>query len=238
MASSRTIRSRFMVDDVSRPRRAALNLSTAHALSELGNRSTAGRPATVGSGRRLGDVVELASTGRTPARSAYVDAGLFVLKVGNLTGQGIDWCPRDRNFVMPSASYENLLVASGDIVLTSSAHHPKYIAQKVDIIQTIPDFVGGRAAFVGELLRLRVRSTEADPFELLGFLRSPSARAAIQEMISGQTAHLRARDLVELRIPNKLTSDEIVTLLRREAELSRELNLLSQRQRALLTAVT
>jgi type I restriction enzyme M protein len=214
-----------------------VTLPEARSLSQLA-KMTAQRSSSK-SVRKLGDIIELASTGRTPARAAYVDdRGLFVLKVGNLTGQGIDWCPRDRNFVTASPGYEKLLVASGDIVLTSSAHHPKYIAQKVDIIQFIPDFVGGRASFVGEVLRLRVRAGEADPFALLAFLRTPSTRAAIQEMIAGQTAHLRPRDLVELTIPDTLANEEIVKVLRREAEISRELNFLAERQRTLLGGVT
>lgn len=205
-------------------------LQASTPLSSLG----APKKTAVGVGRRLGDIVELAGTGRTPARSAYADDGLFVLKVGNLTGQGIDWCPRDRNFVAPSKTYESLLVDSGDIVLTSSAHHPKYIAQKVDIVQFIPEFVGGRASFVGEVLRLRIRKGKGNPFALLAFLRSPRTKDAIREMITGQTAHLRARDLVELPIPDRLATEKMICILRREAELSRELNELAYQQRTLL----
>src|SRR5690606_33018820 len=48
----------------------------------------------------LGDLVSEIRTGRTPPRSAYSDGpGLFLIKVGNLTGAGINWVPRDRNFI-------------------------------------------------------------------------------------------------------------------------------------------
>lgn len=199
-------------------------------------RST-GQRAVAGT-RRLASIIALADTGRTPARAAYVDDGIFMVKVGNLSGQGIDWCPRERNFAKPSASYDRLLLAPGDLVLTSSAHVRKYIAQKVDIIQSVPDFVGGRAAFVGEVLRLRLRADAGvDPYELLAFLRSPRTRAVIQEMISGQTAHLRPSDLLELPIPEIMANDELVDILRQETELARKLNLLSRRQRELLVSV-
>ena len=37
--------------------------------------------------------------GKTPPRNAYSDSGAFILKVGNLTGSGINWEARDRNYV-------------------------------------------------------------------------------------------------------------------------------------------
>lgn len=208
------------------------------AESPLASLSRAPGPAILpGAGRaaRLGDIVSLAETGRTPARAGYADGGgLFVVKVGNLTGQGIDWYPRDRNFVSPTPAFQKLLLAPGDLLLTSCAHHRRYIAQKVDIVQSIPAFIGGQASFVAEMIRLRVQPGEVDPFELLAFLRSPGARAAIQDRVSGQTAHLRPRDLLELPLPPRLAAPELVALLRRESELSRELNEIAHRQREIL----
>ena len=176
--------------------------------------------------RRLGDLVveELARTGKTPPRGDYVEAGgVFAVKVGNLSGAGIDWTPRERNFVRPDSVTPSLWLEAGDIVLTSSAHNPKYIAKKVDLVFDIPDFVGGRATFVGEVLRLRARPGAVDPFELLAFLRSPVRRAEIQAMIRGQTAHLRPDDLLSLELPAAPPNPELVALLRREAELAAEL---------------
>ena len=63
-------------------------------------------------GKRLQDFVELANTGRTPGRGAYTDYGMFILKVGNLTGRGIDWEPRDRNFVSYTESIKRGKIAS------------------------------------------------------------------------------------------------------------------------------
>ena len=42
-------------------------------------------------GKTLREYVEFANTGRTPGRNAYTEEGMFILKVGNLTGRGIDW---------------------------------------------------------------------------------------------------------------------------------------------------
>jgi type I restriction enzyme M protein len=106
----------------------------------------------------LGDLVleDFAKTGRTPPRKSYVtEGGIFAVKVGNLSGAGINWAPRDRNFVRAESVSEILLLEEGDIVLTSSAHNPKYIAKKVDLVFEIPEYVGGRATFVGEVPRLR-----------------------------------------------------------------------------------
>jgi len=185
--------------------------------------------------RRLADVVELAQTGRTPARAAYTADGIFTLKVGNLTGQGIDWTPRDRNYVAAHFVSGALFLRDGDIVLTASAHNPKYIAQKVDIVHSIPEFAGGQATFVGEVLRLRVKPAAMNPFELLAILRSPDTRTAIQRLIRGQTAHLRPKDLLELPLPHKAAPTRLVELLQREAELARELNLIMAGQRDLLS---
>ena len=187
--------------------------------------------------RALGDLVveEHARTGKTPPRKAYVEqGGVFAVKVGNLSGAGIDWTPRERNFVQPDSVSDALWLEPGDILLTSSAHNPKYIAKKVDIVLEIPDYVGGRATFVGEVLRLRARPGVIDPFELLAILRDPKRRALIQGMIRGQTAHLRPDDLLGLEVPSFPPSPELVALLRREAELASELSRIRNAQAQLL----
>ena len=209
-----------------------VTVSRSASLSSIARGST--RRAGSASCRRVADIVELAQTGRTPARAAYTPEGVFSVKVGNLTGQGIDWTPRDRYFVSPTFVSEGLLLQDGDIVLTSSAHNPKYIAQKVDIVHSIPVFAGGRATFVGEVLRLRVKPGTMSPFELLAFLRSPATRSTIQEMVRGQTAHLRPKDLLELPVPDEAAPPRLVELLKREAEIARELNLVMAGQREIL----
>jgi type I restriction enzyme M protein len=187
-----------------------------------------------GSKIKLGDLVELAQTGRTPARSAYVEDGIFTVKVGNLTGQGIDWCPRERNFAAPERVSDKLLLEDGDILLTSSAHNPRYIAQKVDIVSTIPSWLNGRATFTGEVLRLRANKSKISPFELLGLLRMPSVKMAIRELIRGQTAHLRPDDLVNISVDPTIISKQLVKLLEEEARLYTHLNIIARHQAELL----
>lgn len=207
-----------------------VELPSARPLSSLAG-AQAGRPMRARPGaRRLGDVLELAQTGRTPARAAYTPRGTFAVKVGNLTGQGLDWAPRERNFVDPARVSASLLLREGDLVLTSSAHNPKYIAQKVDIVHAIP---GERATFVAEVMRLRVRPGTVSPYELLAFLRAPATRAAILGLVRGQTAHLRPSDLLTLPLPESLASAELIELLEREAKLAHQLNLVTARQREL-----
>ncbi|MCZ0932845.1 MAG: N-6 DNA methylase, partial [Oligoflexia bacterium] len=65
--------------------------------------------------------------GKTPPRNAYSDRGAFILKVGNLTGSGINWTARERNYVLEGeiekrkSSKKTLLVQKYDILLTAAA---------------------------------------------------------------------------------------------------------------------
>lgn len=209
------------------PERRALS-ELAGALSGNGN----------GSGSlRLGDVVECVRTGRTPARNAYSEEGLFVLKVGNLTGSGINWMPRIRNFVSSAAKSRPPLLQRHDILLTSSAHSVNYIAKKVDLLGDVPDWVGGASTFVGELMLIRPNRELVDPLVLLAFLRLPSTGDALRAMARGQTAHLLPCDVAELRLSKKILQPngplaEMVSLLREEQALTEQMNSLGHRQAA------
>lgn len=184
----------------------------------------------------LSDLTTRITTGRTPGRSAYTDEGLFLVKVGNLSGKGIEWAARDRNFLPPTEKEKRkkagLILQVGDIVLTSSAHSPVYIAKKVDIITEIPDWVGGEASLVGEVMLVRPDPEKIDPFVLLGFLRNPNVMGQIQRLVRGQTAHLHPKDLGGIKVPRRLlesdqNAKEISELLQEEAKLSRLSNLLT-----------
>jgi type I restriction enzyme M protein len=192
----------------------------------------------------LGELVTQMKTGRTPPRAAYSDkGGLFLIKVGNLTGSGINWTARDRNFIDTSTMTDRRLgsielVRSGDLVLTSSAHSPVYIAKKIDIVTKVPEWVGGRASFVGEVMLVRVKQDRLSPMLLLAYLRQPNVVAQIQEMVRGQTAHLHPDDLAGLSVPKSLldASEEwrrIEVLLREEAQINDRLNELARQQQAL-----
>lgn len=186
-------------------------------------------------GIHLVDIAEIVRTGQTPSRSSYSSHGLFVVKVGNLTGSGIDWAPRDRNFV-DSVERERrkqtkrpLMLEKGDILLTSSAHSPLYIAQKVDIISEIPSMLNGEASFVGEVMLIRVKKKSIDPMALLVFLRQENTKRKIQGMVRGQTAHLHPSDLGKLIIPKSLLKPnnsvrKLIDLMSEENELANRKN--------------
>lgn len=194
----------------------------------------------------LGELTEVITTGRTPGRSAYSDEGLFLVKVGNLTGKGIEWSARDRNFIPLSEREKrrksNLLLQIGDILMTSSAHSPVYIAKKVDIVTEIPKWVGGAASLVGEVMLIRAKPNRIDPFILLAFLRSPAVIAQIQGMVRGQTAHLHPKDVAMLKVPRRLLeanpqAEEIAAMLKEEARLARESSYLQWRLESKLAAL-
>src|SRR5690606_861003 len=79
-------------------------------------------------GTRLSELCEYIGTGKTPSRGSYTEQGHFLIKVGNLSGAGINWEARDRNHISDeeickrSQSKKPLILKHGDILLTSSAH--------------------------------------------------------------------------------------------------------------------
>ena len=188
----------------------------------------------------LADLVDIAVNGKTPSRSTYSSSGLFLVKVGNLTGRGIDWTPRNRNFISdPELAKRRrnlrLMLRDNDILLTSSAHSPVYIAKKVDLVNDVPEWVGGEASFVGEIMMLRCKQG-LDPAILLAYLRLPSTQQQIQSMVRGQTAHLHPNDLLQLLVPTSLLNPlpelwDLADRIRTEAVLSTKLNQVAFEQR-------
>ncbi|MBS0616798.1 MAG: N-6 DNA methylase [Spirochaetes bacterium] len=174
----------------------------------------------------LGDLADI-TIGKTPPRSEYTDSGAFIAKVGNLTGMGIDWEPRDRNFVSEREIAKRFntgraLLQINDIILTSSAHAQRYIAQKIDIVSYIPEAFRSRLTFVGEVMRIRLlEESKIDPYMLLAFLHQSTTKDTIRRMVRGQTAHLNPTDMRELAVPkNILTEKNILNL----ARLYRDMN--------------
>ena len=189
----------------------------------------------------LSEFVELACNGRTPSRTNYSSQGLFLVKVGNLTGQGINWDARDRNYISGIEANKRqkdarLILKKGDILLTSSAHSPVYIAKKIDVAGAIPKWVGGKASYVGEVMMLRPKKG-VDPYLLVAYLRLPLIQKQMQSMTRGQTAHLHSKDLLEMELPKILVNSpplELVQLaekIKMESQLSEELNELRFEQR-------
>jgi len=221
------------------------NISKHATFSELSSLIAAATEVT--SETKLRDVVQLVTTGRTPPRRSYTDEGLFLVKVGNLTGNGISWMARDRNFISFSEmSYrirQQLILQKGDILLTSSAHSSVYIAKKVDIVDDIPEWVGGKASFVGEIMLIRPDRQKIDPFILLAYLRLPTVMQQIQRLVRGQTAHLYADDMLELPLPQYVLNpnhdfEKVADILRLEAKLNNQLNHCAFQQAELASTLT
>jgi len=186
----------------------------------------------------LGEISEFIGTGRTPARKDYSEEGNFLVKVGNLTGSGIKWEARDRNFISTEETAKRqkakkpLLLVKGDILLTSSAHSPVYIAKKSDIFTGIPSFLDTKhVSFVGEVMLVRVDTTKIDPYLLLAFLRSSETINTIQKMVRGQTAHLHPKDISQLVIPAEVF--KVGSNYEKAAEVIREQHLLSEKMNSL-----
>ncbi len=198
------------------------------------------------SGVPLAEICEYIGTGKTPPRANYSSSGTFLIKVGNLTGSGLSWDARDRNFVDKNElekrvrAKKPLILQEGDILLTSSAHNSSYIAKKCDIFCGVPSFVPSEAvSFVGEVMLIRPKKGVVSPFALLAFLREKSTVESIQQMVRGQTAHLHAADIGLLPIPDEVFKSEgkyseVADLLKKQAKLSEELNKLLMRQDSIL----
>lgn len=151
--------------------------------------------------KTLGSICTVISTGLKSARSAKTQNGHFVIKVGNLTGHGVDWTPRSRNFVQSGrTSRRDATVQVGDILMTAAAHHARYIGLKVDLITSFPEYLAQPVFFSGEVLRIRVEPTLLDPTALYLWLRSPEGYARLQRFVRGQTAHLYPDDVRGLRL--------------------------------------
>lgn len=176
----------------------------------------------VGDGMALSKLSESIFLGKTPPRSHYeakeTHGVLRVLKVGDLTGHGVDWSDKDRSYAKYARAPADRLLRPGDIVLTAAAHHPKYIAAKVDLVDVLPEGWEGRCIPAGEVLVIRPRPTALDPRVLVLWLRSTEGRSALQACVTGQTAHLHPDYVAEVRVPEALTT----------TDMSAPTNLLSQ----------
>jgi type I restriction enzyme M protein len=181
-------------------------------------------------GRALGELCSVLFTGTSPGRTAYevdpTDRDAYrVLKVGDLTGHGIDWSLGERSVAkMPKPPSESRLLQLGDLATTAAAHHPRYIAAKVDYVDCLLEGFAGCLP-VAEVLILRPKPDAIDPLVLLLWLRSAEGREAVQSCVTGQTAHLRAADVAEVVVPHGILAqpaDEAVAAIRESLRLRRE----------------
>ncbi len=173
-------------------------------------------------GYRLGDLAEAIFTGKSPARGAYVpgqsDGAVRVLKVGDLTGAGVDWSVRERSFATIRQLPDERCIRVGDIVLTAAAHHPRYIGAKVDYIDQVPADTCCIAS--GEVMVIRC-SSGTDGRVITLWLRSPEGRAAIQACITGQTAHLHPDYVADVIVPRGIVEGDFAAVGEQLAEALR-----------------
>jgi type I restriction enzyme M protein len=165
----------------------------------------------------LGEIADV-FVGKTPDRDVYVDTGPFLLKVGGLSGSFVSWRERTRSHVPRAFFLGNPAkhLRPGDICFTCSAHTPKYIAQKVDLITALPP-EGAMASREVMVVRLRP-DAPIDAVALLYYLRGDAGQAAMQRLVRGSTAHLYARDVEQLQVPPLDPSVDADLLRRRHSE--------------------
>ena len=170
-------------------------------------RPVADAPGPYAGGPTLGDLCTFIGVGHTPGPKVYAEDGVFLLKVGNLTGRGVDWRTRGRNHVDPAwaARPKRAPIRTGDVVLTAAGHQAKYVGLKVDLVHAPPPEA---AVASGEVMVLRADPTRLRPARLWLWLRSPAGYAALQSVVRGQTAHLYADDVAALPLgPATLTQE-------------------------------
>ena len=147
---------------------------------------------------------EIASVfrGRNPNKNDLSQQGVFVLRVGDLSGSFLSWRDRGKGRLSQHKfpRYENIALTPGDICMTGAAHHARYIGLKVDLITEIPS---PGAIPSGEVVV--VRPKPECPFQseqLLLYLRSSDGYQQIQDAVRGSTGHLYPEDLLSIEIPN------------------------------------
>jgi type I restriction enzyme M protein len=186
-----------------------------------GQVGVADNDASVQDGFLLGDIAEV-FRGKNPGRDEYTKAGPFLLKVGSLSGSFISWRDRERSRVSAEffKSSPRKQLRPGDICFTGTAHTPKYICQKVDLVTDVPT-TGAMPS--GEVVVVRLHEdSPISPLAMLYYLRSMEGRRRVQSLIKGSTAHVYPKDLVGLIIPDLAANVNIglVEKLHAEAESS------------------
>lgn len=154
-----------------------------------------------------------ALTGASPDADEFLDAevegGAAVLKTGAMTGVGVNWAAMSfapKEF----AEVESNRLREGDVVFNSTAHQPKYMAHKIDVIASIPTHLRDRITFVSDLMRLRIADQSTlPPHYLAAFLRNPLGKEQIRRAIRGISSHVYPADICEIRVP--LPAKEVAT---------------------------
>jgi len=177
------------------------------------------RMKTAGQVRSLGDWLTAADTGCSPSEEEYRDGdspgSSAVLKVGALSGMGIQWSAVEYAPAKYSEK-DGTRIEEGDVVFNSTAHQPKYMAHKVDVVRSVPPALDGRLTFVGEMLRLRLApSADVPPEYLAAFLRNPLGKEQIRRCIRGISSHVYPDDIGEIivPVPSKTDAREVADVI-------------------------
>ncbi len=162
----------------------------------------------------LGNICKVITTGKTAPRGAYTNSGVHMIKVGNLTGRGIEWDAVERQYVTEEFAnkYSYAQLKKGDILFTAAAHGPKWIGLKVDIYEGAPSYLNEPVIFSGEIMMCRLdKQLKIDPYYILLFLRSAAGYHAIQRCIRGQSGHIYPNEVrdIEIPLPARLNSAEL-----------------------------
>jgi len=177
----------------------------------------------------LGAVIESITTGSTPGRYDYKGSGVPILKVGNLTNEGIDW--ENISFIDVDfyESRGKAHVMNEDVVIVSAAHSPEGIGKKADVV-IIPEELGDKCMAVAELLIIRPDKRKINPYFLAWALRLEPVRMQMRGMLRGQSAHLYPQDASELLIPYppRDIQDEIGDMVKKIMELRIQANVLQK----------
>jgi len=173
------------------------------------------RMGELGEVKRLGELLEEdgALTGVSPGGDEFLDedrgGDAAILKTAAMTGVGVNWAALSyapKEFAEAEASR----LREGDVVFNSTAHQPKYMAHKIDVIAGIPADLQGRVTFVSDLMRLRLADQDAlPPHYLAAFLRNPLGKEQIRRAIRGISSHVYPADIREIQMP--LPPPEVAT---------------------------
>ncbi|OPZ27723.1 MAG: EcoKI restriction-modification system protein HsdS [Bacteroidetes bacterium ADurb.BinA174] len=148
--------------------------------------------------KSLNDISLRIDTGRTPAKSAYVDEEtedkIKIIKAGSYTLDYIDLNKCD----FTSFDFKGNEVFQGDIFILGAAHQAEYIGKKVYYLS---DALKEKIFFVGELNRITVNPSIYSSQLLFSILKLKPFSLLLNREKRGQTSHLYPDDVKKINVP-------------------------------------
>jgi len=159
--------------------------------------------------KKLSNVTYLINSGKTPAKTEYVndiskhDKIYDIIKVGSYSQDLINSKNLDQTIVSPKFE-----VRKGDIFILSAAHQSEYVGKHIKFLNENLDNVG----CVGELICVRANNSIVLNSYLFSILKTDIFKTLINRRKTGQTSHIYPRDIrkIEVPIPNMSKQQEIV----------------------------